>query len=523
MLDIKDRIKNSINIVDVIGSYVDLKKVGRRFRGICPFHPDSVPSFYVDPDRQFFHCFGCRTGGDVFSFIQKLNNISFPDALQELARIAGIDVDIDVSTNKTDTIVDKIREKALGFFISNRNNSFYSYLQDRGITLAIADQYELGYAHPGCRLYNYLKKKCGFHDHDILRSHVCVKRGNKIVDFLYDRIVFPVRNIQGKLTGFVGRTIRNATPKYVNTSYEKASVLYGLHQNRNRIRQTKYVYITEGYLDVLTAVQSGISNVACVGGVAFSLHHAVLIKKLCPNIVFVMDSDKAGISSMKRAICTAYQAGIDGVKVCVLPEGEDLDSFIKKYNVQEEKGLWPYIMDITEFYLHYSADYRGLKEAIDSIVSSEKRSEMIIKICSLTGLPQEFFSSDKFQSYGEDSSDIDKADVGLTGLQLIFLVTVRLLAQGKELEGYDLNELYDLFDETEQEIIKKVKIARKPCDLYNILSENEQSYLSGLEMNLEYDAEDIILNNKNIVRNIINRHVRQKQRGGSCGISIHRY
>lgn len=339
-----EEIKQKLDIVDVVGQYVPLKKSGKNYKGLCPFHNEKTPSFMVNQELQIFKCFGCNEGGDIFRFVEKIEGYDFRQALEVLAEKAGVKLKNNYSRNGNDS-----ENKSLLFEINETAKKFYRYMllkhkegkealeyltKNRGLSIKTINDWELGYApNSWSLLTQYLLKK-GYKDKDLLKSGVSVpdKYQNKINDKFRGRVIFPLTGIDGKVLGFGGRTIFGKEPKYLNTQetsiFHKESYLFGLHKTRMDLK-TRGAVIVEGYMDAISAYQAGVSNVVATCGTALTITHLKILSRYTKDLTFCFDSDEAGINATLRAVemCAALDLN---PKVAMLPKGcKDIDDAAK--------------------------------------------------------------------------------------------------------------------------------------------------------------------------------------------------
>ena len=348
MLDSQvDEIKNRLDIIDVIGGYIRLQKAGRNYRGLCPFHNEKTPSFMVSPERQGWHCFGCNEGGDMFSFVMKIDGLEFGDALKILAQKAG------VILKKQNPILRTKRQKlfeicqwATKFFEtqlwkSTIGNKMLVYLKERALIDETIKEWHLGYAPDSWQsLLNYLATK-NYTPQEILESGLAIEKENnfsinsrisKYHDRFRDRIMFPVCDINGQVVGFSGRInpfIKDAeTAKYINTPqtliYDKSRVLFGLSQAKTEIRKNSACILVEGNMDAIMSHQGGTKNSVASSGTALTDDHLKIIKRYTDNILFAFDTDSAGDTATKRGIDLALQNDFN-VKIITLSEKDPAD------------------------------------------------------------------------------------------------------------------------------------------------------------------------------------------------------
>ena len=334
--DILDEIRNRIDIVALISEYVPLKKSGKGYKGLCPFHQEKTPSFMVDEQKQIFHCFGCGEGGNIYTFIMKIEKLNFPEAVKLLANKAGVQLPVyEKQNNKS------IQEKELIFRLNGITADYYqknlfspqgkralNYLLKRNFSEEIIKKFYLGYALPGFEhLVHFLTSK-KIEQKDLFKAGLAFRstKTGGTLDYFRDRIIFPIFNLQGKIIAFGGRVLDEKLPKYLNSPetpvYYKAKNLYGLFQAKQSIRQKNQVIIMEGYTDVLIAHQFGFDNAVASLGTALTGQQISLLKRFADEILIAFDSDSAGKSATLRSLGLVKKAGL-AVKIVYLPPDSD--------------------------------------------------------------------------------------------------------------------------------------------------------------------------------------------------------
>ena len=357
-----DDIKSRLDIVDVITPYAPLQRSGRAFRANCPFHQERTPSFYVNQERQSWHCFGaCATGGDIFTFIMQAQNIDFSEALQQLAQQAGVNLPRR-EQREEQNISYQVNEAAADFFQRCLASSFGAdarqYLEQRGINRESVAKFQLGLSPPdGQALSNYLQKN-QFNLQQIIDAGLTHQNDDGTHrDSFRNRLTIPIRNTQGQLSGFSSRVLDHSEPKYMNTAktqiFDKSRLLYGLHLAKESARQEGIV-IVEGYMDTITAHQHGYTNVVASMGTALTEQQVAEVKRLTDQVTMALDADSAGKQATLRTLETSWQVFqqrlisrssgtslLQGqqnpeLRIITLPEGKDPDEFIQNHPEQ-----WP--------------------------------------------------------------------------------------------------------------------------------------------------------------------------------------
>ncbi len=326
-------IKTRLDVVDVVGQKVTLKKAGQTFKGLCPFHGEKTPSFVVFPDKGNYHCFGCGANGDIFTFVMKTENLDFAEALRVLAARAGVELKPrlteDASQRRRAQLSELLEQATLFYQQALRRPDAQparDYLAGRGISASTIDVFRLGWAPDNWdALYRYLVER-GAKPELIVAAGLAVERETGgFYDRMRGRVVFPIRNERDELVGFGGRTLGDGQPKYLNSPqtelFDKSATLYGIDQAKTTIRATNRVTVVEGYVDVLIAHQSGIRDVVASLGTALTERQVSILKRLTRAVVLALDADSAGDEAVLRGLEVARQVYAD-VKVAVpLPQG----------------------------------------------------------------------------------------------------------------------------------------------------------------------------------------------------------
>jgi DNA primase len=342
--EFKDTLKNSIDIVRVIGEYVRLQKLGgsARYRGLCPFHNEKTPSFYVHADRQFFKCFGCSKGGDAFTFVMEIEGLGFYEAMKLLAEKNGIAMpapkaDFDPASRKKASLQD-LHEIAAKHFrevlYSSAGEPAREYLKRRGLGQKLAEEFVLGFSDPTGGLTRVFQKQ-GVEEALLEESGLCLKRneGTGYFDRFRNRLMFPIWNESGKVIAFGGRTLGEDQPKYLNSPetpiYRKSHVLYNLHRAREGARKSGRMVLVEGYMDVIGVHAAGVKEVVASCGTALTSQQVGSIKRHADRVVVNFDPDNAGANATERSIQILLEESLQ-IRVCSLPGGLDPDEYVKQ-------------------------------------------------------------------------------------------------------------------------------------------------------------------------------------------------
>ncbi len=322
-MSIVDEIKQRLDIVEFVSGYLPLQKAGRNYKGLCPFHSEKTPSFVVFPDSQSWHCFGaCSVGGDIFNFVMRRENMDFSEALRLLSEKAGIEImPLDAQELRQRDELDRLRAlnaEAAQYYHhvlleSPRADAARRYMERRGVARETWGTFQLGYAIQDWHLVEEHLRRQGYSAEDILTAGLTTEgdRGN-VYDRFRDRIMFPIRDIQGHVIGFGGRALGADTqPKYLNTPqtplFDKGSILYGINLTRNSIRESGTAVIVEGYMDVVVPYQSGVTNLVACMGTALTVEQLDTLKHVAQRLVLALDPDAAGLRAVERGVQTAQQ------------------------------------------------------------------------------------------------------------------------------------------------------------------------------------------------------------------------
>ena len=336
-------LKSRTDIADIISGYVNLKKSGRTYMGLCPFHGEKTPSFSVSPENGFFHCFGCGEGGDVITFIKKIENLDYVEAIKFLAQKAGLSVPEDGQSKGLGDLKKRIYEanrEAARFFYKNlyspEGKEALEYLRKRQLTDKTITHFGLGYS-PKSRfeLLNYLKGK-GFSEAELIQANLAVQYENKRpIDRFSDRVMFPIIDLRGNVIGFGGRIMSDIKPKYLNTAetpaFNKSRNLFALRFAKQKAQGQ--LILVEGYMDVIALHQAGFENTVATLGTALTQDQAAIIKRYCDEVVICYDADEAGQKATQRAISILRPTGLN-IKIVKVPDGKDPDEFIKAHGDQ---------------------------------------------------------------------------------------------------------------------------------------------------------------------------------------------
>lgn len=503
-----EEIKNRIDIVEFISEYIDLKKTGQNYRALCPFHSEKTPSFFVNPSKQIFHCFGCGKGGDIVNFLMEYEKITFQEALSMLATKAGLK--FEPSRNR----VSKISKEQL-YKIYEESATYYSeqlkysqkakkYLKDRGINDETIEQFRLGYSlGEKNALYSFLKSK-NFNDISIRSSGLFTNS----MDFFRDRIMIPIQDLTGRVIAFGGRLIEssNEYPKYINSPdtpiFKKGETVFGLYHAKQHIREKGYVIMVEGYIDVILCHQYGFKNTVAPLGTALTLGQLSLIKRLTNKILVIFDGDEAGITAAQRSLIPLFQAGFI-VKVALLPENEDPASILQKSGQNALKNYISKAFSPVELFMklrtkNLSEKVHEVLHAISHLKDLIYREELLKELSEKTKINEitlreqlkQIVSTKKTSSEPPLVKDLSKLQEEEILLQIICTFPDR---------ANDIISKINV-DEIENQLIKnifnKANAMLKNEDFtinrfLNYLNDEEKIFISKLIMTAHFDEESV--------------------------------
>lgn len=390
-----ERIKDAANIVDVVGEFVTLRKSGANYKGLCPFHNEKTPSFFVSPARGTCHCFGCGKGGNSVSFIMEHEQMTYPEALRWLARKYHIEIQ---EREMSDEERREQSERESMFIVNEWAASYFSdllhhhpdgqaigmqYFRNRGFRDDIIQKFQLGYDLPNRLALAQAALGKGYQKEFLIKTGICYQndRGD-LIDRYAGRVIFPWIGLNGKVVGFGGRVLdartKGVNQKYVNSPaseiYQKDRELYGIYQAKKAIAKEDWVYMVEGYTDVISMHQCGIENVVANSGTALSLHQIHILHRFTSNITLLYDGDAAGIHAAFRGMDMLLSEGMN-IKILLLPDGEDPDGFARKHTAEDlktyiEQHQTDFIQFKTDLLVKNETDPYKRSEGINSIIKS---------------------------------------------------------------------------------------------------------------------------------------------------------
>ncbi len=400
------QIRERIDIVELISSYVSLSKAGQNFKGLCPFHSEKSPSFSVNPSSQYFKCFGCQEGGDAFTFLMKQENMDFVEALRELSQRAGIALPEKRSSHsRTESGFSRERyfhlyKLAATWYHQNLQEAAEAqeareYLDQRGIARESWKAFQLGYAPEGWNGLSHWMERQAVSTQELVRAGLVIRKekegtqGFSTYDRFRHRVLFPITDTRGQVLGFGGRVLRDeASPKYLNSPetdlFFKSRSLYGLDKAKQAASKEGRFYLVEGYFDVIALHEHGITNVVAPLGTALTADHVQILRRFALSVMLVFDGDTAGVNAALRTLDLFINSGMD-VRVLVLPPGDDPDTYIREHGVQAFQQLAERASTLLSVVVTSVLD----KAQKDSIPDRVKRADEILAILQKTKNPLE--------------------------------------------------------------------------------------------------------------------------------------
>lgn len=555
MNDIKDKIeeiKSRSDIVKVISDYIKVQQSGANYKGLCPFHGEKTPSFYINTSKQIYKCFGCGEGGDVINFIMKIENLEFMDAVKLLAKDCGVEINTNMD-EQSKIRMEKIKKfqdlntEAARYYFSNlikQKNYGYEYLRKRGLDDKIIKKFGLGYAPKAwTNLMDYLIDK-GYDKETLVECGLVTykKDGNKYYDRFINRVIFPIFDYRGNVIGFGGRVLDDSLPKYLNSpdtlAFNKKYNLYGLNFARKNISD-RTIILVEGYMDLISLYQYGVRNVCATLGTALTLEQGNLLKRYVDTVIISYDSDDAGVKATLRAIDILTSSGIN-VKILDLKDVKDPDEFIRKYGLSEyQKSIKEAIHYIRYKIIKCKNNYDISKD--EERLKFTKESSKIIKTLkspvdidyyinflsseskiSVESLKQEIYGKNYKPKYNEkykndknikrDENAYKRPKIINNGNELIEKTLIRVLLESKEVRkllGLKLDEDNFILKENKEIlkfIIKNEELDKITIDKLKSLNLSEE-YLNNL---YSLKLENINLNDDKSIEEIIKKVKRNK-------------
>lgn len=418
-----ERVSNHFDIVDIISQYIPLKKAGRNYKALCPFHEEKTPSFVVSPEKQLFHCFGCGVGGNLFTFLMKWEKITFPEAVKMIAEKVGISIPtLDMEKKKgvrreefyhTNELVARLFQEIL-----EKNRDIQDYLSKRGFTQKVIREFGLGYA-PVSGDFLKLARQKEISLENLKQSNLVVTSQGKEGCYAWfrSRLIFPIFNAEERICGFAGRVLDNSLPKYVNSPqsliFDKGKILYGLNFSKEAIRKKEEMILVEGYVDVIALHQAGIENVVASMGTSLTPSQVRLIKRYSDRVFIAYDQDKAGIAATLRSFDLLMNADLQ-VEIVSMPQGMDPEELVRKEGIdsflERKKRAIPYfdyrldmaISDRSSLARRDKGDIVAILFSILEKTKLERRQEMIRRLSQRLDLDEESLRAELSKLRGKE-------------------------------------------------------------------------------------------------------------------------
>ncbi len=496
-----EKFKEKIDFVALVEEYTKVKKSGKNYMALCPFHEEKTPSFSIDPENKLFHCFGCGKSGDLITFVMEIEGLSFPEAIEFLSKKYNIpSPKVGKKTSRIETEIFSLNELIMEHYVGNlfsKEGEFaLEYLKNRGIKEETIKEFKLGYSKK--EDVELIKKVSQFPKVVVENSGVFYFDKGHLRDRFSERLIIPIFNLSGRVVAFGGRSINGEEPKYKNSPetlvYKKRNLLYGLNFTRPYIRKEDEAILVEGYFDLISLYQEGIRNVVGSLGTSLTREQVFLIKKFTDNVVFFYDFDSAGLNSMKRAFPLFIEAGLF-VKIFKGEKGLDPDEFVKKFHkngfIERKKES----MDIIKlFYLDAKEQHekKAITEYLLNILKSSKDSlfveETLLSIHSYTGYPVETLKVllKQRNDYADKRNEEKKEKIKLQFFQLIIL---KFLLKN----SYENMEAYLPLLREHEEILK-----RRFQNFYKLLNfivynKNNDNFWENIKMSFDDDVSELLV------------------------------
>ncbi|MGD0228943.1 MAG: DNA primase [Syntrophorhabdales bacterium] len=513
MSSILDEVLERVNILDIVSQYVKLRKTGRNFVGLCPFHKEKTPSFTVNLEKQIYYCFGCHEGGNAVNFLAKYERSSFQEALEMLANQVGIDTAKRMGAKRT-PVIDALSRLADHYHENLLRSSLaMRYLKERQIDGPSATEFRLGYSERGGYGRDFVKRLGVPVDMLLSTGIMKMKDGGEVYDMFRGRLVIPICDMRGKVVGFGGRAMgKEVLPKYINSPesavFTKRSVLYGVDKARREIAEQDEAIIVEGYFDLISLHAAGVKNAVATLGTSVTEDQVSRLRNYTENITLMMDGDEAGVKSALRLITLFAEMGING-KMVVLPEGHDPDSFVRAHGkegvqraLEEKRALLDYFFD-----RHVKEDGMGTLEGriafiksvvphIEAMRDTVRRRLYIQRLAELTGVEEYRFWDSLRERRKEDGAGVGEEKGSVIEEKVVGIVMnkpglLRLL-KGKGVEASirdrDLGEVLSrLLDYHEQHAGLDIKLFLNVLERPDL---REKAVRSAMDV-AEYDEQEM--------------------------------
>ena len=462
-----EEVKRRADIVDLVSEYVTLKKGGRNFLGLCPFHKEKTPSFTVNRDKQIFYCFGCGEGGNVLTFLMKMNNMSFPEAVRHLAGKTGVIIPERILSSEekerlsTRDKIGRINSMAAKYFSENlfteAGRGARAYLRKRGIQDEASKEFSIGFATDGWRnlkeYFEKVKAPLALVEQAGLVIHK-TEGGGSYYDRFRGRLIFPIEDVTGNVIAFGGRVLGEGEPKYLNTPespvFTKGRNLYGLNHTKEDIRKKGYAILVEGYFDLISLWGAGLRNVVATLGTALTREHVDLIRRYTDEVIALFDPDIAGKKALARSI-QLFLSGNVSAQAVVLPDGYDPDQYVRTYGIESLMDIIGRAQSMVDYYIEnfignvstVEEKRNALREAVSFIVSIDNISErdlFIKRVSEKLGLNQELLTREVNRAIKKPNAnparlsrepdvDIDTVELTIVHIMLEYPYTISDIVQ----------------------------------------------------------------------------------------------
>lgn len=473
--ELLEEIKNRNDIVDVVSQYVILKRKGRNYFGLCPFHNEKSPSFSVSPEKQIFHCFGCNVGGNVFHFIMRIENISFFESVKLLANRAGIELPQEEMSQEEEKR-EKLKERI--YKINQDTAMFYheqlykpssvaaqNYVKKRQLGNNTLKSFLIGYAGSNNELLNYLKSK-GYNTEEMLESNLIGKSSDgRLYDKFKNRLMIPIFDVRNKVIAFGGRVLDDSKPKYINSPegmvYSKGRNLFGLNVARkNSNGVLKRLLIVEGYMDAISLYQRGITNVVASLGTALTDNQGRLLRRNCEQVILGYDADGAGQAAIMRGIGILQSMGVD-IRILQISGAKDPDEFVVKYGPEKFKKCMDNAISVVEYQV------KNLKKSLDLNNTSDK-IKFLNEIANILSKIDNSMEREVYIDKISESYQISKEAIYAEVNKRIF--KDRTMISKKTLEKTNLN-IASAHNDVDEATLRREKML-----IYLLINYTEQSY-----------------------------------------------
>lgn len=526
-----EEIKSRVDIVEFISDYVQLKKAGQNYKGLCPFHPEKIPSFMVSPSKQIFHCFGCGSGGDVISFLMKYDHLSFSEAKRYIAKKAGIQLK-EPQWNKT---ASEKREKlfqihieALEFFKRHlkSSDSASNYLRKRGVDDVSIQRFCIGYApNKEAALFQHLKEQ-GYTDSSIKDAGLVVSDQAGYRDTFRGRIILPIFNMRGDIIAFGGRVMSNILPKYLNSPetdiFKKGETLFAVNLSKEEIRKKGHAIVVEGYLDTIICHQYGFQNTVSPLGTALTTGQLHKLKVLTDKVIVIFDGDEAGISAARRSLAVHCESDIRA-RILLLPQGEDPDSFLRKKGRQAFQKLLSDTMSMIEFLMKISSKDKidTVREALSIIAAGKDpimADEMVRESADKSGISESVLRGElrrmkkkkRLNRHEEETVPVK----AVKNVEEYLLLSAVISSPEKAEEVISKLNTEELREVPIKSLFEKIKVLGAKFDIHllvNEATEEEKSIIRELSLKPGFDLEHLDQNIQDCLFRLAQRRLDERR------------